>query len=392
MALVFLTKDVQVAGPEHVGHLWTGKSGDSWLLCYITAEERARQQRVSPGRNSSYTTDMYYRYRLHVRTLPDGAIAHEILLGDAKRSEGRPAPQIVGVVGDVLWLWHHQLEARALPNLEVRGDEAALRRTDPAAADLMPREVTQFKVLTSPAGLVIRGRDARFYLVDPVRFALTPVAATDLPSTTFASLADNRFDFITTPAQGRRLTSPHNQMKQHLLTRDGLWFGLLSESERDQQPTWITEDSQPSGNVARSLYRASYKRDDRYAVIDPKAVTRTGEASFVQGGFLLRHGWTPWQVAEPASALVLAKRRLGAAEPWDVIRLTLDGRVAWQASTGLSDPGEFIDAGPYFVVAGRPLPNSVDGPKADKRERIVWIDEATGAKVTLLVATGEVTK
>ncbi len=389
VAFSLWTRDSRITPPVRAGHYWTGKTGDTWLIAYVTAEERGRRRALSSGRNPSYTTDQYYRYRLTVRTLPDGAVASDVLLGDVLRNQGRSAPEIVGVVGDVLWLWDGVLVARSLPDLVVRYTEEALRQAHPANADLIPREAKQFKVLASRPGLVMRGRDARFYLVDPANFALTPVAATDLPKSTFSTQPENWFDFITTPAMGRSMTSPYNQMTRILLTENGAWLGLLSDSELSGLANWVATENAPSGDVARALYRTTYTRDDRYAIIDPKAVQRMGDASFIQAGFILRDDWKPWHLREPDSALVLSKRRLGPTEPWAVTRLGHDGTRAWTTETGLVRPDEFLDVGPYLLVAGTPA-----GVSADVRERtverVLWIDERTGAKTTLRVSSGEI--
>lgn len=376
--------------PVRTGHNWAGKTGDTWRVVYLTAEERARVRALSSGRNPTYTTDHYQRYRLTVRTLPEGTVAGEVLLGDWFRNVQRPAPQIVGVVGDVVWLWDGALTARTLPNLAVRYSEEELRKAQPAQADLLPRDVKQFKVLASPAGLLIRGRDARFYLVDPASFALTPVAATDLPKSSASTIPENWFDFLLTAAEGRTMTSPYNQMTRIALAENNTWLGLLSDSERAGLAKWVQRENRPSGDVARMLYRTTHTRDDRYAIIDPPTVVRMGDARFIQAGFVLRHGWTPWLMNDPDSALVLSKRRLGPEEPWQLTRLGYDGRSAWTTDTGLAQPDEFLDAGPYIVVAGRP-PAGAALPRGGRSdERVLWVDERTGVKKTLLVSSGEV--
>jgi hypothetical protein len=389
---VFWTRDMQEEPPARIGRMWTAKVGDTRLLCYLTAEERGRRRAVTGGRNPSYTTDHYFRYRLHVRTLADAGLVQEVLLGDVKRNDRKPAPEIIGVIGDVLWLWHSQLESRALPNLTVRQNEAAMRQTQPEAVEILPRESKQYKALASPAALITRGRDARFYLVDPDRFTLTPFAATDLPPTTFTTQAEGRFDFIRSSAEGRTMTSPFNQMTRNLLTAKGMWYGMLSESERGGMAKWISVDARPSGDVARSFYAAPTVHDGRYWTVDLDAVKRVGDSTFVQGGFIVRHDWKPWQLSNPDSAVVLAKRHLGATEPWDVVRLAHDGTVVWRTTTAMAAVGEFLDADPYFVIAGEPLPMGMRNSKADNRERIIMIDERTGAAKTVVVTTGEVVK
>jgi hypothetical protein len=379
------TRDSRIEPPVRAGHYWSGKTNDSWVIAYVTTEERGRRRALTPGRNSSYTTDHYNRCRVTVRKLPDGVVVSEVLLGDVLRKLNKPAPQIVGIVGDVLWLWDGMLTARSLPDLAVRYDETTLRTVESASADLIPREAKQFKMLASPAGLLMRGRDARFYLIDPANFALTPVPATDLPKTSSSTRPENWFDFILTSAEGRSMTSPYNQMTLIVLDDRGTWLGMLSDSEAAELPKWVAHENRPSGDVARSLYRTTYTRDDRYAIIEPKSIQRMSEANFLQGGFVFRHGWKPWQMRDPDSVLALSKRRLGATESWHLSRLRYDGQSAWTTDTGLVDPYEFLDAGPFLLISGK-----ASSQKAGREETALWFDERTGAKTTLQVSTGEV--
>jgi hypothetical protein len=87
--------------------------------------------------------------------------------------------------------------------------------------------------------------------------------------------------------------------------------------------------------------------------------------------------------------LVFAKPRLGSREPWDLIRLARDGTVVWRMSTGLPDPGEFIDLGGTHIGIVGDVP-SPEGSRSLQRSLFVWIDQRTGARRSLSVASGEV--
>ena len=142
--------------------------------------------------------------------------------------------------------------------------------------------------------------------------------------------------------------------------------------------------------MARSLYRTGYRIDDRNVPeIDPARLTALGNERLIQAGFLVRTANRVWDVADPSSSLVLAKRALGRAEPWDVVRLARDGTVLWRTSTELADPRQWLDLGTHVAWYG---PVSATEPAAGRAvpQRLVWIDERTGSKRVLSIATGEV--
>jgi hypothetical protein len=179
-------------------------------------------------------------------------------------------------------------------------------------------------------------------------------------------------------------------MQLTFLTSTGLWYALLSESERAGLSKWPSGRNAPSGDVARSLYRVPYRLDDRQKPeIDPARLTPMGTERLIQAGFLIRYQERVWDVPDPSSSLVFAKARLGPKEPWEVIRLTRDGTVLWRTSTGLPEPREFLDLGGTHIGIVGEVP-SPEGSRSLTRPLFVWIDQRTGARRSLSVASGEV--
>ncbi len=100
----------------------------------------------------------------------------------------------------------------------------------------------------------------------------------------------------------------------------------------------------------------------------------------------MREAGRIWDVADPSSSLVFAKARLGSEEPWEVMRLSRDGRLLWRTSTGLPNPGMLLDLDTHLALLGE-----VAGARPGERlDRLVWIDQVTGARLTLALETGEV--
>jgi hypothetical protein len=136
--------------------------------------------------------------------------------------------------------------------------------------------------------------------------------------------------------------------------------------------------------------RATYTLDGNHPKLDVSAAEALGDERLLQAGFLIRNDQSLWDVPEPSSTLVLAKAALGEDEPWQVVRLARDGTVLWRTSTELADPGEILDLGTHVLFVGmRSGLGHPDPEHSDRRERLVWIDQASGARSTLFVATGE---
>ena len=390
VAIPLMMRDIQDDPPITSGELWAAQVDGGAALVYVTREERSKSVPIFTESHSS-RYEPYSRFELVVRRIPSGAVIATAPLGDLKDAGDGKAPDIIGIVGDVVWLWHDGLEARSLHDLAVKATTATLAGTGAeSASDVLPNERKGYAVAPDPPRLVAHGRDARFYTIDATASSVEPMDPATLPPTTLSTRVEDRMQFLIPPSQARVVTHPYNAMQRSFLTSDGYWYALLSDSERSSLSRWPSGEDRPSGDVARSLYRTTYKLDDRrQPEIDPGSLTPRGAARLIQGGFLVRWQYRVWDVGDPSSSLVLAKQLLGSAEPWEVVRLARDGTVVWRTSTTLADPHELVDLGTHVVFLGREP--AVDGePVGERDQRIVWIDERSGARGALSVATGQV--
>ena len=382
-----ITRDVQDAPPVVSGRLWRARLGDTTLVVYLTQEDRSKS--IS-GRSDDYSRqEPYARYELTVRRIPDGSLARSVRIADVKQTPEGDEPLIIGVVGDVIWLWNNGIEARSLADLSVRASMTTLADAGPeSAADVLPREAKGYAILTEPVTLVARGRDARFYAIDAVAGTVRQVDPSTFPPTTSSTRLEDRFDYLVAPGQSRPFTNPSNILQRSFLTSDGKWYALMSESERAGVSRWPSGEEHPYGEVARLPYRTTYRLDDRRKPeIDTAGLRVLGTERLIQAGFVVRHAWSMWDVSDPSSSLVLAKNALGSSEPWVVLRLARDGSVLWRTPTDLTEPSELIDLGDHIAFIG---PETRDGASDRRRQRLVWVSERTGSRRAVSIASGEV--
>lgn len=380
-------RDYQDRPPRLFGDLWRAGTKESPLLVYVTLEQRARARSIT-GRSRSFYFDRYSRFELVVRRMPSGEVVQVRRLADLKTYQEDQAPAILGVAGDLLWVWRDSLEGYHLPNLALQVTPSMLVPTALATREMLPVEAKGYRMAGNLGALVARGRDARLYRIDGAPPSIATLAPTALPPTNNSTRVEDRFDYLIAPQRSWNTTSPSTVMQKSFLTRTGLWYSLLSESEREGVSRWPSGEDRPYGDVARTLHRAPYTLDDRGAPeIRPEAVQPVGTERLIQAGFVVRSAGAVWDVPDPSSSLVLAKSRLGEEEPWELVRLTRDGRVLWRTSIGMKTTWAVLDLGTQLAFLG-PMPERKPG---DRRELIVWVDEQTGARRTLVLGTGEVT-
>lgn len=385
-ALLFYENDRQVRPPQQFGRIWTNAPRAGAVVAFVTREEREHSIRVSRGR---FRSEPYDRYVLQVHSGTDGAPLQSLALGDVLVRQDAQMPQILGIVDDVIWLWRSGPEARRLPGLELLCDTTRLAGRSPERVAVLPSEPQRYAVSPQPHGLVLRGRDARLYTLHAHDATITELAFEQLPTTTASQQLEDRFDHLRPPGRSLSFTHPYNLLETTFLTRTGQWYGLLVDAERQQLGEYVPR-GRPHGDVARRLYRATFTLDGNSPRLDPSTAEALGDERLLQAGFLIRNDQSLWDVAEPSSTLVLAKPALGEDEPWQVVRLARDGAVLWRTSTELADPGEILDLGTHVLLVGqRSALGHPDPTRSDRRERLVWIDQATGARSTLFVASGE---
>lgn len=383
VAAALIPSDSRERPPQISGVLWSASDRGARLMLYVTKEERSHT-----GTDlDRLVTHRYTRFELVARRANDGVVVARESLGDIEGARDEQVPTIVGVTGDLLWLWRDSLEGRRVPDLAVQLTTSALQLTPPATIEALPVDAKGYRVAPNLEALVVRGRDARFYRIDAAKQTLAVLDPESLPPTTSSSRIEDRFDYLMPPGRARVMTQPNWVMQRSFLTSTGLWYSLLSESERAGVSRWPSGTDQPSGEVARSLYKVAYRLDDRrQPEIDPGALEAVGTERLIQAGFIVREAGRIWDVPDPSSSLVFAKRQLGADEPWEIQRLSRDGRLLWRTSTGLSNPGMLLDLETHLALLGE-----VAGARTGERvERLVWIDQVTGARQTLSLETDEV--
>ena len=373
IGIVFLAiprgRDVQDAPPHLAGEVWGAESAGQRVIAYLTREERSTSTASSEETPSHI--DPYSRIVLAVRRVPDGSLLHSLPLGDFATNDDAHVPRIIGIAGDVVWLWRGELEARRLSDLTVVASARTIAgRGAESESDPLPTEMSAYRIASNPVTLIARGKDARFYAIDAATSAVTPFDPSTLPPTG-STRAEDWFNDVVPPGRPRGIFQPSDVLQRSFLTSTGKWYSLLSESERAGVSRWPGGHDRPSGEVARSLYRADYKLDDRkQPEIDPGRLTQIGTARLIQAGFLVRGPAAVWDVPDPSSSLVLAKSELGSATPWEVVRLARDGTVVWRTSTGMSKLSGLLDLGSHIAFLGT---------VADRRH-LVWIDQQSGAR------------
>src|SRR5689334_12633355 len=97
------SRDKQVAPPRLAGDVWHADFHGEPLAVYLTREERGKSVPLSDDVGAR--TEPYSRISLVVRRIPSGALLHSIQLGDVPLEADAKIPEIIGFVGDVIWLW-----------------------------------------------------------------------------------------------------------------------------------------------------------------------------------------------------------------------------------------------------------------------------------------------
>ncbi len=370
------TVDTQEAPPELSGRLWVAEESEGEpLLVSLIKEERlySVRRRFSPSTHKYYT-----RYTLIARKLSDGSVAARMKVRDIVRNSGQPQPELIGVAGGRAWLWDGGLAAYTLPRLDPSFSAESWGARAAAVAELLPAKSDEFRITPDRRHLAFRGRDARIYRIEADDGDVAVISPELFPATTRSQQMEDRFVHYRPPEMSRIVTNVSHFTQKGYRAADGYWYALLSESELKGLGRRVSVDIRPYGDVARAYYRIPYEWDGRYAVIDPPRTETLGDVRLIQAGFVEREFFQIWTVPDPASALALARPKLGPDVPWDLVRLGHDGQIVWRTSTGLADIYGFLPTTRDVVFVGQRLPASVAGSKGDRREYAVTIDVTTG--------------
>lgn len=486
------TRDQQAAPPRMLGSLWTAQAGGTPRIYYVMEEERSR--RGSFDTDGAYPYSLPYSvFTLHARNARDGAapavteiarvdhgvanfLKYELTIHLIQKAE------ILGPQGGVLWLWNDGgVEARNLVSLQPVWTNANLKEINPELAALLPTDRKYYKVLGPLHALVFKGTDARYFQVDPASGKIQSLDEALLAgrSPEYHKSADNAFSSLQPGSKSLlRSTSVSGLMWENVID-DGDYFALLTSDQAagmvegfrraanpqpgdfgygwgypDARRTQIKErdGANPSGEVWRSAYRATYKSEESRTttetllILDDARFTKVSEDRFLMGGFLRRpNAGNFWAVVEsndepraeqspgppgaraaaadtrandpaarsteadavasalspdggtPASQatslgnksyLVLHRKALGEDSPWHVTRLGLDGTLHWTRSTGIADPNQLCDGGGTVVFTGYA---DHSAPADERPELFVFIDARTGQARTLNLVSNETT-
>ncbi len=378
----------RVSPPRLIGSVFTASRDPSIAprIYYVTQEERWERRFPGRGAGEDWYSVNFALYALHSRSAADGGGAASIELARIDDSSPSGSPEILGLQGDVLWMWNRGLEGRDLESLEKRWTLPVLSRSNPEFANVLPVDAKYFKVLAPVDRLVMKAKDTRYLSVDSATGDIREIDETRLGSLSGSKRASDAFDQLQPGAKSLSCTSISGWLSKSL-TRDDRWFALLSSDERKALTKEPGVDGHPYGEVARSLYSAKFvwnnhpllDRDE--VLLDPAAVAAVSGDRFVMAGFLRRPNsralWTP---DSGESYFVIHKNELGANSPWIVTRLGLDGRVRWSRSTGLCDPGLLSDGKGTLVFTGYATRTE---PLSSRPDLCVFIDEATGSSHTV---------
>jgi hypothetical protein len=267
------------------GELWRAGTNEAPLLVYVTMEEERTRAVPIIGGSSAFRYQPYARFELVVRRIPSGEIVQVQRLADRRDYTDEQAPAILGVVGDLLWVWRDSLEGYHLPNLALQVTPSMLVPTALATREMLPVEAKGYRMAGTLGTLVARGRDARLYRIDAAPPSLATLDPSALPPTNNSTRVEDRFDYLIPPQRSWNTTSPGTVMQKSFLTRTGLWYALLSESEREGVSRWPSGEDRPFGQVARMLHRAPYTLDGRgQPEIRVDAVQPVGVERLIQAG------------------------------------------------------------------------------------------------------------
>lgn len=447
LLLRYVTRDTQQNPPRLIGSVWTASVDGAPRIFFVTKEDRAEER--SFDIDGAYTYEHSYSiYVLHARDPASGAavgaarIARiETTSPDFKKYVAYKTlpdgPGILGPQADVLWLWNNGLEARSLRTLEPVWTQDKLKELNPEFAPLLPDDPKYARVLGKLGALLFKSQDARFLQIDRGSGKFLPVDEAMLAglSTAHSKTADTAFSGLDADGRSLRVATSVGVLCRDALLDDGMWCALLTTDERANLKSdtggldghdlgykrlghiedWFYRQQFNSlKESTASVFRGSYELvpernflNKNEIRLDPGSIVPVSADRFLMAGFLARPNTQDvWSVGapsanEPASApaaatasgatdaksyLILHRKALGEKSPWHLTRLALDGTIHWSRSIGLNDLDHLSDGQGAIVFAGTADVSELKGPRPD---RMVFIDEITGASRMLNVASGE---
>jgi len=419
--LVARTRDMQRSPPRLIGNVFTASVDGEVRVYFVTREDRSTTRPYDT--EGAYTYEHSYSlYTLHARNAADGSalaaaqIARiETTSPDFKKYQAYQTlpdgPGILGPQGDVLWLWNNGPEARELRTLGPAWTTDSLKTRNPPFASLLPDDPKYAKVIGALDAMIFKAKDARYFCIDRATGEFQVVDESTLAplSPEHTKTADSAFSGLGPTGKSLRSVSVSGLIVNEVLD-DGTWYALLTPAQREslrERLGYIEEWNLRMGSVAEtatSLFRGRYTLERERNLprttirLDLASVAPVGNERLLMAGFLRRPGAAgAWTIASPpgvagssgaTSYIFLHRLTIGEKGVWSLTRIGSDGTKHWTRDTGLTELNHVCDGGTSIVITGF-TPDS--RPKGHWPERMIFVDEATGALRMLNVASGELT-
>ena len=407
-ALGIVVSTVLEVGESHpvelIGELWTGQDEGHTGLYFLTQEIKHKFAFKEPFLIPQVIE--FKRYMLHRWDLSQGHEQAKIFLADREGREG--VPKVLGLVRGWLWLWNDHLEARDLETLEIRGGSETLLEANPTLAQVFPHHPDFFRISAREQSLLVKSLDAQYFILLDSGWQLKlledeKLGVTELDcrlnwlripqercqaerSAVWYGKAQYLFESARSKGQELWGTTISDYLHQSL-RGEHAWYALLSQEERSHvTANDLHHAGRPTGDVARQFYQAPYHLDTwgKELVLNLDRIEALGNDRFLKGGMLIRRDVIEehndsWLLETPPSVLVLYKTTIQKESPWELARLGLDGKILWQANSGLSVIQHYLPTNQTVVFGGYAF--TKPGTSEKSVFQIVLIDVQNGHTV-----------
>jgi hypothetical protein len=345
---------------------------------YVTEEVRSAFELVHSYEvaNDDTTLVQYTAYVLHAR---DGAT------GQTKATAAFPGkrhvplgngPGIVGISGDILWVWDNGLEGRAADTLAVVWPRERLVALNPGLVP--PKEERAYKVVAGIDGVVIEVADGRYYRLDAKTGKADPLDADALARTLGTPTAAEGF-FAALPSGAASDATYTFSYLAGAFTLGEHWYALLSDQGRAAVSDYsYRNDAGAGGDEERRLHRFPFTKDRFGQTVLDVAKGEVVWDGRYRGAGLLRHPSGKKEVYLDNGELLVSHRGDGDLPAITRIR-TADGTAVWSARLPLAELRQYADTGEALVFAGK----SLDDAGGKERSTLVYLRPRDGQTTVL---------
>jgi hypothetical protein len=157
----------------------------------------------------------------------------------------------------------------------------------------------------------------------------------------------------------RRIGSSFGSIKVNCDTMNGNWFGLYSNEEIQKRNNRFNYESVNDEAGRNKLFTAALTSKDKYWIIAEEKM-KTGDAMYLQGGFLLnKESGIPFHL--PDGFLLVHKDIIGREGKIQMTRIGISGKTRWTINTGLKEFFEWQLQGNKLVITGADNENLSSG-------------------------------